>query len=439
MLRIAVIGDLHVIDAAAHGLCVGAAPMPVQAATASDRDRYHCFTERLLPALMAEVAAAKPDLVLHTGDLAETGYREPAGSRELAAGLRALQSIGAPVLLCRGNHDGDTAWPDICGPHARPRWDGPGLHILTLDYPAFAPVDALARLERDLAATVVAASRTGARVVLAAHAPAYTAARPFFTDPTYAQALRHIAARHPIDALFCGHTHNQAWSLHALPGGRRWLQVKVAAVGFPGVPPVPLASARAIDTQSRLLWGFLEDTAPGWNELIIDGPWATLRWHALGGAVPAEARWRQGGEVDLVRAPDQTPPWREALPPDRAITAARLHVAGYGGGEGRPVTVNGRGAGTLPRLASFAPRCTVPVPPDAVGHALQIEIATEPEDRLLVGALALAVTLDDGTTARTAVEPRLHATCDDWARWADPRLQRVPAGRPITAALAFGG
>lgn len=433
MLHIAVIGDLHVLDPSSHGLAAGQSLPPAVAAAGSDRDRYHCFTERLLPALIAEVATAKPDLVLHTGDLAETGYREPAGSRELAAGLRALRAIGAPLLLCRGNHDGETAWRALCGPDAHPRWDGPGLRVLTLDYPAFAPADALARLERDL----VEAGRTGARTILAAHAPAYTAARPFFTDRAYAAGLCTLAARYPIDALFCGHTHNQAWSLHPLPGGRRWLQVKSAAIGFPGVPPIPLGAARSIELGGRVLWGFLEDSAPGWNELIVDGEWATVRWHALGGGVQAEARWRRGGDVDVVRAPDQTPPWRPDLPPGRAVAAARLHIAGYGGGEGRPVRVNGQPAGPLPGLGSFAPRCSLTLPPQAVARINHVQIATEIGDRLLVGAIAIEVTLDDGTIARTPVDPALHATSDDWDAWADPRLQRTAPGAPIVTTLGF--
>jgi 3',5'-cyclic AMP phosphodiesterase CpdA len=97
-MRIAVIGDLHVLDPASHGLTPGTARPPAEVGAAGDADRYHTFTERVLPSLLGEVAATRPDLVVHTGDLAETGNREPAGPRELRTGLGLLQGIGAPLL-----------------------------------------------------------------------------------------------------------------------------------------------------------------------------------------------------------------------------------------------------------------------------------------------------------------------------------------------------
>jgi predicted phosphodiesterase len=382
--------------------------------------------------LAKEVAATRPDLVLHTGDLAEHGGREPAGPRELRRGMGALEAMGAPIIVCRGNHDGDRAWRDICGPHAPKRWDGPGVHVLTLDYPTFAAPDAFGRLEANLAAI----AGTGGRIFLAAHAPAYALARPFFTDHAYAEAIRVLAARYPIDALFCGHTHNQAWSLHTLPGGVRWMQVKGAAVGSPDRAPQPLGEVRAICGDPTLLWGFLEDTAPGWNEVILDGPWVLLRWHALGGGVGAEARWHVRGEVALTVRPPAAP---DAATPFRLseATAAWMDLAGYGCPEGRRVWLNGQPVGVTPALSSFAPRQTVALPPAALHAVNTVEIETLAADRLLVGGLSIVVRLSDGSVRRTPVDPWLHTTADSWDVWREPRLRHVRSGDRILTTLAF--
>jgi 3',5'-cyclic AMP phosphodiesterase CpdA len=80
MLRVAVIGDLHVFDAISAGRLPGSSLLPAAVGGAGDADRYQTFTERVLPLLLTEVAATRPDVVLHTGDLAEHGDQEPAGA-----------------------------------------------------------------------------------------------------------------------------------------------------------------------------------------------------------------------------------------------------------------------------------------------------------------------------------------------------------------------
>jgi predicted phosphodiesterase len=414
--------------------------LPAEVGGAGDADRYQTFTERVLPLLLAEVAAARPDLVLHTGDLAEHGNREPAGARELSAGMRALRSLDAPLLLCRGNHDGNRAWPDLCGPEAPLQWEQDGVHLFLLDDPTFAAPDQFVRLEQALESATQAIAEHGGRLFLAAHEPAYAVARPFFTDRVYAKRLADLAARFPIEALFCGHTHNQAWSLHPMPGGRRWLQVKGAAIGFPGLPTQRLDAVRAIcggPAGCELLGGYLEDGAPGWNELIVDAEWATLRWHALGVGVQMELRWRRPGEVDVVRRPPRTALPTGPLPTDATRTAARLHLAGYGGGAGRQLSLNGKVVGTIPALGSFAPRLSVPLPPELVQARNVISIETRPGDRLLVGALALEVELADGRLLRTLVDQQFQATSDDWDAWEEPRLCRLAAGHPLSVTLSF--
>ncbi|HEY8743937.1 MAG TPA: hypothetical protein VIU62_12600, partial [Chloroflexota bacterium] len=227
---------------------------------------------------------------------------------------------------------------------------------------------------------------------------------------------------------------------HPLPAGRRWLQVKGAAVGFPGLPAQPLDAVRAVcggRAGCELLGGYLEDGAPGWNELIVEGEWATLRWHALGAGVQTELRWRRPGEVEVVRRPPPTAPPAGPLPADAAIVAARLHLAGYGGGAGRRLHLNGRAVGSIPGLGSFAPRLSVPLPPELVHASNVISIETLPGDRLLVGALALEAQLADGHLLRTPVDQQLHATSDDWDAWNEPRLRRLAAGRPIGVTLSF--
>jgi len=153
--------------------------------------------------------------------------------------------------------------------------------------------------------------------------------------------------------------------------------------------------------------------------------------------VQAEARWRRPGDLEMTRRPGQVGLPAGPLAAGDRVRAARLHLAGYGGGEGRPVRLNGEDVGALPALGSFAPRQSLGLPPGLVRGQNQVAIETAPGDRLLIGALAIEAALDDGRTLRTPVDPWLHASSGDWDAWGEPRLRRVPAGQPFTMQLSF--
>ncbi len=41
----------------------------------------------------------------------------------------------------------------------------------------------------------------------------------------------------------------------------------------------------------------MEDGAPGWEEPVLDDPWAIPRWHALGEGGRAEMRWQRSADA----------------------------------------------------------------------------------------------------------------------------------------------
>ena len=82
------------------------------------------------------------------------------------------------------------------------------------------------------------------------------------------------------------------------------------------------------------------------------------------------------------------------------------------------------------------PRLSIPLPPELVQARNVISIETRPGVRLLVGGLAVEAQLADGRLLRTPVDQQLHATCDDWDAWEEPRLRHVAAGQPLRALLS---
>lgn len=100
---------------------------------------------------------------------------------------------------------------------------------------------------------------------------------PFFDTPAFATGIEQLCRRYRVDAYFCGHTHNQSVSFHRMEkDGSGFLQLTGSAVGYPEMPTTGLDTYHRIadygdGADNQYLWGILEDSAPGFFMVEVDG------------------------------------------------------------------------------------------------------------------------------------------------------------------------
>ncbi|HET7767534.1 MAG TPA: metallophosphoesterase [Chloroflexota bacterium] len=481
-VRFAVLGDTHFVDPppAVDGAGPGRkAPSASYAFSAE-------VTRTTWPRIAAQIRAAAPDFVIQTGDLVHGGWDDAAANEaDLRAALARLETLGCPVLVAQGNHDRSPAaiavpaWrsvvlPWVAGqlqqlgcthPPEREYYlaDVGGCRIVVLD-PTLEPGDAQHAFLRR-----VLAEQAPPRRFVAGHYPIVPLGRPAFAPFPYATTLGPQLAAAGVDAYLCAHTHNQTVSVHHYAAGPL-LQVTGSPMGvLPGTAHrfgsgvLPLEVTRALwagPHPCQYLWGFLEDTAPGWYLIDAAANGVTLTWHTVTDAARAHARWEQPGLIS-----EFTPPPGRALPAVGAADlaharAARLRLAGHGAPAGMPVRLNGTAIGALPALGSFAPAPVLELAPEHLSLLRlenEVEIATPVDAALLLGALLIEVDRQDGSCVRTRPSPRLWTTLpaagppargglDQWVAgsgpdgesWFGEHLTRISPGDVIRAGpVAF--
>jgi 3',5'-cyclic AMP phosphodiesterase CpdA len=453
-----VLGDVHALDPA----------RPRPAASEEEReDLARCARVRreIWPKLLAEVRAAAPDFIVQTGDLL---HGDASSEEDLLAEARealdALRSLGAPVWLAQGNHDvthepaSRRVWDAVVRPHLARQlgrsldhdyfhFSASGARFFVLDYRDTGP-EQMAWLRKALREDG-AAGGGDERVFLVAHAPLYPVARPFFSEPAFTEGVRQAIGDRPVDTYFCGHTHNQCVSLHPWGGTAgeqatgRLLQVQSAVMGEPGREPIPLMAVRApLHAGSpEVLWGYLEDTAPGWVHGTVDDGAVTLEWQALGRGRGEWLRWREPGVAEAMEAPQAAPAGlgREDA---RRIRSGRVFMAFWGSEDPeKEVRLNGVPIGCAPVTDWYSPRSCVPIPAEALGAVRQMNevvIANPRGEEFVVGGVYLEVTLDDGRRVRSTPSDFLFATGSRWDAWEEPTMLRVAPGEPAELrALRF--
>jgi hypothetical protein len=441
----AVLGDLHSLD-------------PGRAHAGSTEE--HAYSARvrreIWPGVLEEVRRAAPDFVLQTGDLLHGGALSEGDARaEALQVLDELRSLGVPIWFALGNHDAyDTpsrrVWSETIGRHLAAQLGRPleapyysfsveGARFLVLDYRETG-AEQFAWLEREAARRPPGDS--GERLFLSAHAPLYAVARPFFDDPRFTTGVRLALRGRPVDAHFCGHTHNACASLHPWGHGRL-LQLKSAIVAEPGREPLPLLHVRTpLQAGSpQVLWGYLEDTAPGWLRVVDEGERVIVEHHVVGRGVIAQASWREPGLLERVEAGSPTP---AGLSPEEArrIRSGRIYLALWNSVDPeKTVRLNDTPVGNAPVSDWFLPRSYVEIPDAAIGAIRRINdvvIENARGEEFCAGGAYLEVRLDDGRVVRSTASDFLVATGDRWDAWNEPTLLKAPPGRPVELrALRF--
>jgi hypothetical protein len=425
------------------------APAAPGCAEVDDRPRYEWMRRNLFPRLLDELRRHRPDRVLCTGDLVEGGGAEPALlRRELEEVFARLSEADLPILNARGTHEPKSLYAEV----ARPlfsgvigeevsedycAFDAPAGRFVLLDYLSLEPGSAQARWLRERCES----APEGVPLFVFAHAPLVNFARPFFSHEPMQKVLNDVFSRRPPTALFCGHTHNQAFTHHHRECGS-FVQIKGSTVGFPDLPVEPLERRHVLllEKGDAFYWGVPEDHAPGYWILDVSGRDIVADWYGIGRGLLGRARLSAAGEPPVILRRPAFEDRRLRLADLPLVRHASLEASMSGDrGSGFEFVLNGEPLGRMPANASYAARRSVPLTKRALGSLCarnELRIERGPAGSWLLGGLRIAVSTHDGRTLFSPVSSELIA-CGDCARRAggDARFRKVGPEGPVVIHL----
>lgn len=453
LIRFVHLGDLHYVQPDVHqhafaGHAKGCTELV-------DLKRNFWMTQNVTPRVLAAVAKQRPDFVVQTGDLIHGHCDDEAGAlREMAEALELMNNVQVPVFYAQGTHDGivgrrqdapvrELLWPsmeDALG-YVPDRgyfsFSRNGSLFVLLDYTTFTADSEQAEFIR----STIANSDRYDHVFVFAHPPLVPIGRPFFSSFSFSNALLTSVAEQPIDAYFCGHTHNQVASVHRVGGA--WLpQLKGSSLAYPEEPPVFLEQVRPLlpDPASfEYGWGFLEDSAPGWWLVTIDGDRVVADWHVLDRGVEGQLTWSRREKPIFTRRPSFRP-HSQVLPTLDRIRSVRLRAAGSGcrNRDAYRVTLNDHYIGSLPRLEYFDCRQFLYLEPEhwpLLQQQNTLQITTSNEE-MGIGAFVLEIETHLGWV-RSSLASEFYANTHRWDMWEVEPLRYIAPNETVAVALSF--
>lgn len=403
------------------------------------------FKQRQIAAAIAEAARAAdpaPAFVCQTGDLILG--EEPSHKQLDRAGVTAEMNFavsnltaefGLPLFVAVGNHDKnaggvpyrETVWPLLSRELGRTvdrsyyafRYGSACFVFLDYgDYSMRGTGMDYAAQRRFLEETLAQAHADSSvrHVFVFGHFPLWSVARPGFDRERFTSSVLPAFTKYPVDAYFCGHTHNTgAWVRRA--GGVPVTQIE-------GVALDRSVSLRAMDdTRASLIprdelaygWGYLSGPPDAFFLVRVDGPHVRVQFRS-GRKVLREFTWREPGRITDTVAP----PPRAVAP----VTADDLRQASGASLVFTPwtamrsqfiVKLNGEKIGmvrieAMPDWAAFASETRVKIPVQKLKTLLRLdnEVSVENPDGALFGLGNFRIDLqrDGKTISHTAVADR---------------------------------
>lgn len=399
------------------------------------------FAERRIA---AEIAASVRDVrpavafVCQTGDLIlgeDPSHKQLAAAgvtEELAFAVTNLTgAFGLPLFVAVGNHDknaGGSPYRETVLP-ALARGRGAPLErsyfafrfgsacLIFLDYGDYkesgTSMDYAAQgrfLEETLAE---AKSDPAVRHIFAfGHYPLWPVVRPGFKNSKFTDSVVAAFQKYPVDAYFCGHTHNSgAWVREV--GGVPVTQIMGVALDASD-PLRPMEETRTLLIPREELsygWGCLSGPPDGYFLVSVEGARVSVQFRS-GSRVLRAFGWQEPGKIADSVVPQPRPVvavTEEEL--RRAVSAALVLTPWAEARAEIGVLLNGERVGVarlepVPHWAAFASETRVAIPPEKLKSLRLVnEVAFENPEKALfgVGNVRLEVRLAGGATARTAV------------------------------------
>lgn len=294
-------------------------------------------------------------------------------------------------------------------------------------------------------------------VFLFCHYPLWAVVRPGFSSPALTESLEPILKKYPIDAFFCGHTHNTVVCVRRL-GDQAVTQIQGVATGK-GNGLLPVEQYRtllAAPAETSYLRGYLEGSDAGYYVVRIEGERVRVEWRRPGKGVVFAVAWQRPGEL----AETVTPPQDAARLTNEAELAtakeASLVFCPYApDGATVGVSLNGQPLNDLtvrPELTPFWHEQRVPIGGEALRQLRRenkVEFSNPRGERFGIGDVRLEVVLASGARVASNVSPRFYFSCGEseasaidrgkgWKSVPRSLIETVERGQPIRpAVLAF--
>lgn len=402
------------------------------------------FASRQITAAVAEaVKGVQPPVafVCQTGDLghgegqAHKQLDQAGMTEELAFAVSCVtEQFKVPLFMAVGNHDkhgGGLAYRETVLPALSRELQTPvqqayyafrygSAYFVFLDYGDYAETGSSMDYDAQrkfLEAMIVQARATlGVTHVFAfGHYPLWPVVRPGFGSRRFTESVVSVLKQHPVDAYFCGHTHNSgAWVRRV--DGAPVTQIKGVAMDK-GTSLKPMEETRTLLIPRDDLtygWGTLSGPPNGFFLVSVDGPRVRVQFRS-GREVLREFVWEKPGQItDTV-----TPPQRPVVPVAEAdlrnaASATILFTPWSETLSDINILLNGEKVGhariePLPRWAAFASEMRVAIPVvNLKGLRTDNEVSLENPGKSLfaIGNVRLDVKLANGATARTSVSER---------------------------------
>lgn len=450
-LSFIVMGDMHYVQPDCHKKAMNGKTGGV--IELNDISRNYWMTHNILPDIISEVAAQKPDFVIQTGDLIH-GHcdSEAAWMRETKEALNLLGSLNAPVFYAMGTHDGI---PGAQGGNSVERLIYPAISrvlgepvskgyykfvkgrtlFIILDYTTFSKdYEQVSFIKESLSE-----SKEYEHAFVFAHPPIIPVVRPFFTNYDFTEVLKKELEKYPVDGYFCGHTHNQIASIHKI--GQNWIpQFKSSVLGYIDRKPIMVTDVRPLlprKSSFKLGWGFLEDSAPGWWAVTVDGLNVTADWHVLKRGVQGQVTWRKNEEPAFTQKPYSLQKKSKEKFDANKIRSARIRIAGSNCRDADlyKMYLNGHLIGYMPRLEYFDCRQFVDIKADMwsyIENKNTLKINTS-VDAMCLGGVVLEIETDLGWI-RSNVSSYFTNT-SRWDAWEVDGLEHIQPGSRIEMEL----
>ena len=400
-----------------------------------------------LAPMMDALRAETPDFVVLTGDVAEPSPSSDFHRKNLEAALDFFATCDIPMLVVRGNQDGDSIFDEVVIPRAEKflgyvqketffSFDVGGARFIVLDT-AFWDKAQCQWLENELK---LARQDLSARTFLFGHHPIWPLSRAFFSNFEFQFDIRSLLDQYAIDAYFCGHSHNQNILLHRTDG-LPVLQCMGALIGAADELPLPLNHVQSfLPSRDDLvaIWpGYLENTAPGWFMAQVDSGFASVEWRHLNRGAEAVVRWQSPGDLQTFWTMDQVPGAQLIESDLHRIRRAFLRFCAWDSKGDARIVFNGDEIGFLPAKDGFGSgRVDVPgLSQLQMENKLQIEPAEGSE--MTLGNLVLEVVLPGGRQMRTQIFEDIYTWSDRWDAQNLDTLKKLEKGTLLATVLSF--
>ncbi|MDD5697970.1 MAG: metallophosphoesterase [Victivallaceae bacterium] len=443
----AVISDTHYLNKAYH-------KSQLERGITDDLTRYDWVSRNVLKAFMAEISSFAPRFVLLTGDFIEGGCdSEAATVSEMREAMALLSGPEVPLFLIKGNHDPDAAYRKTVWPYLSEKlgnritanyysFSCDNCHFIIIDCGDFETGKQYLWLKDQLR------RYSGEKYVFVfGHSPVFPVARPFFCELEFHRRMVKLLQEYRVDAYFCGHTHNHGLSLHKLNARNRVLQLKIASTGFPD-QHLNLEEWRTLldypGFPYDFLWGFLEDSAPGYLLAEVFEEKIRISHYVFGKTLCGAIEHKRNADDRIFpRKPFPAVAGGCGAVVPGNIEAAYLHLCVYNStGKNKAVILNGTHIGNIPPGDSYSARKKITLPVSCfAGIKLEntLEISNPEQELFTTGSLVLELVLKDKRRMLSTVAPDIYTTANRWDSWQLNVLKHFRPGETIGPVyLKFG-